>query len=231
MTLCREWSLVKTAEGVTWAKCLKCRSWGCEHCQPERRLQLLAQAAAGEPTRLLTLTVNPGFGDSPEHRRELLSHAWATLMKRLRRAYKGKSIEYFAVCEETKAGEPHLHILLRSPYIPQSLISEAMRELINAPIVDVRRIQDVAKAVRYVAKYVAKAPARFGTFKRYWHSKGWEVNPRAYLSLIPAPLTPWTVLNRSLQSLVWEWSALGIQMTSWDNGTIEARPPPGVRLC
>jgi len=176
MTICREWVLVKHLPEEKHAKLLVCRSWSCEYCQPMRRTRLMAQAASGEPTRFLTLTVNPQIGDSPEHRLHMLANAWKITVKRLRRRYAPKPIEYLAVVEETKNGEPHLHILLRSPYISQRFISDCMGELIDSPIVDIRRIHTLKEVVRYVAKYITKAPAQFGKAKRYWCSQGYEVD-------------------------------------------------------
>lgn len=52
-----------------------------------------------------------------------------------------------------------------------------MTELLNSHRQDVREITSLAQSVFYVTKYIAKAPARFGTCKRYWTSKNW---PKAY---------------------------------------------------
>jgi len=205
MSFCREWSLVKYEPEQRHIKPLCCRSWGCEYCQPNRRNQLMATAASGLPNRFLTLTVNPQVGADPEERLHLLAHAWRVVVQRLRRRYGADQINYFAVVEETKHGEPHLHILLRSPYIPQSYISAAMADLINAPIVDIRRIKTVRDAVTYVAKYIAKAPAQFGKAKRYWSSRNWEVGAEEHRSALPLPSVRWRIDRRPLQEILLEW--------------------------
>lgn len=82
-------------------------------------------------------------------------------------------IAWLGFLEKTKLGEPHVHILLRAPYIPQDWLSEQMNRLIGAPIVWIEAIKSVPKAVHYVTKYVTKAPARFGPLKRYWQSQNW----------------------------------------------------------
>jgi hypothetical protein len=94
--------------------------------------------------------------------------------KTKQRAYE--RLHYMACAEETKAGEPHLHILLRAPFIPQQWISEQMEDLIQSPIVWIERIKSTKSAIAYVSKYVAKAPAQFGKSKRYWMSRHWEIN-------------------------------------------------------
>jgi len=174
LTLCREWTLVKNYPEYRLAKPLKCRSWGCELCAPVRKAQLLAKAAAGLPNRFITLTVNPRVGENEAARLALLANAWRLIIKRLRRLHPKESIEFLAVVEATKAGEPHLHVLFRGPYIPQKLLSTWMNELTESPIVDIRKIRNQKEVVRYVAKYITKAPAQFGSRKRYWSSGRWE---------------------------------------------------------
>jgi hypothetical protein len=174
MSICREWLLHRQSLTHAESKLLLCRSWNCEHCQPIRKRQLMGLATSGQPNRFLTLTVNPAFEDSPEARLTALAKAWNIVCKRLRRRYKGKPIEFLAVVEETKRGEPHLHILLHSPFIPHDLISQYMAELINAPIVDIRSIKSSRQIANYVAKYISKKPAQFGSHKRYWQSRAYD---------------------------------------------------------
>jgi len=205
MTLCREWTLVKYLPEERHAKPLVCRSWGCEYCAPERRNRLMAQAAGGAPTRFLTLTVNPRIGTDPEDRLRLLAAAWRNTVKRLRRRYPGQPIEYLAVVEETKAGEPHLHILLRSPYIEQRYISACMAEMIQSPIVDIRKIRNAREVVTYVAKYITKAPAQFGTSKRYWSSQGYEVKSEEQQEREALPIVKWEVMREDVYTIVRRW--------------------------
>jgi hypothetical protein len=162
-------------------------------------------AAGGEPTRFLTLTVNPAEGESPEERLFALSNAWRTVVKRLRRQHPSEPVEYLAIVEQTKAGEPHLHILLRSPFIPQPWLSAAMGELIHAPIVDIRRIRKAAEVIRYVAKYVTKAPAKMGTAKRYWTSQGYNIPETPTDSDDPSIGPGWLLDKRPLHVILEEW--------------------------
>jgi len=85
-------------------------------------------------------------------------------------------VAFFAFVERTKRGEPHLHILLRMPYIPQDWIAEQMGELAGSPICWIEQIRQTRQAVNYVTKYVAKEPAQFGRCKRHWCSRGWCVD-------------------------------------------------------
>jgi len=236
MTLCREWSLVKDLGELKYCKPLKCRSWGCDLCAPDRRAQLMAQCAAGSPTRLLTLTVNPTWGTDPADRLAGLSNAWRLCVKRLRRLHPTKEIEFLAIVEETERGEPHLHILLRSPYVPQSLISQWMGELIDAPIVDIRRVRNAREVIRYVAKYVTKAPAQFNGKKRYWKSGKWEAKYEPPTDSSASALASWAIDRRHFTTILMEWFHAGYLarrdhhdvIIAWPNdhsGERKERPP------
>jgi len=205
MTLCREWTLVKDLGDFRYAKPLPCRSWLCEHCYEMRRSQLMAQAASGNAVRFLTLTVNPAFGTDPDSRCLALAKAWRNTVKRLRRAYGAEAVEYLAVVEQTKNGEPHLHILLRSPYIPHATISAAMNDFIQSPIVDIRRIRNAREVIRYVAKYLTKAPHKFGTCKRYWSSKNWDLGRELYRKARPESILKWTLIREPLGLILSRW--------------------------
>jgi len=209
MTICREWSLVKQYEATRQARPLKCRSWSCAYCRPERKRQLMARAASGNPNRFLTLTINPRVGNDPDDRLKLLSHAWKVIVKRLRREHGSKAIQYLAVVEQTKLGEPHLHILLRSPFLPQKVLSSAMQDLIGAPIVDIRKIRNQREVVRYVAKYITKAPEQFGSAKRYWHTPDYEVDKWSPEKDEAAPSGRWSIDRRSYRTIITEWSLEG----------------------
>jgi hypothetical protein len=52
-----------------------------------------------------------------------------------------------------------------------------MRELVGSPICWIEAVKGTSAAVRYVTKYVTKAPAQFGNAKRYYVSKRWRIDP------------------------------------------------------
>jgi len=174
-----------------------------------RRSQLLAKCAAGQPTRLLTLTVNPAVGADPDERLILLANAWRIIVKRLRRERGKGTVEYLAVVEYTKAGEPHLHILLRSGYVPQALLSSWMEELIGAPIVDIRAIRNQKEVIRYVAKYVTKDIEAGAGRKRYWASGAWEPSWEAPSSDAEILQAKWVVDRRGLVAICHEYTYRG----------------------
>lgn len=172
--LCSQLILSKPGDTFEDVKPLPCNRWSCPYCGPKRRAKLKRLAVSGNPNRLLTLTVNPKLGADPTERRAMLHHAWRKLIRRILRHHKWPALHYMAFVERTQKGEPHLHILLRCGFISQKWLSRQMHDLIGAPIVDIRQIHNVAHAARYVAKYVTKAPAQFGTMKRYWQSRDYS---------------------------------------------------------
>lgn len=190
----------------------------------------MALAASGEPDRFLTLTVNPSVGASPEERRAALAKGFNHLLKRMRRRWPERNFQFLTVVEKTKAGEPHLHVLLRGGYVPQKWISEQMRDLIDAPIVDIRAIKSMQQVVTYVAKYIAKAPAQFATFKRYWSSRAYEIDKPDEFKKDPKKPSRWHFVRQSLDEILKEWFAAGFITQSWTADAVYGRfrtgPPP-----
>ena len=175
--LCSEAVLVNQGIDAARAVTLRCRSWGCELCQPRRKARLIYLARSGQPQTFITITVNPAEGESQVDRARTLVKAWRLIVKRAKRQYGYKHIAYLCVFEATKKGEPHLHILSTVRWIDQKWLSRQMQEIANAPIVDIRKVRSGAHVAFYIAKYIGKAPHRFGTLKRYWHTKGWDLDP------------------------------------------------------
>jgi len=172
--LCREFSIVKDHDHGIYAAPLCCRSWTCDYCRPERKARVKYQAQLGKPDTFITLTTNPARGSSAAARAAELVVAWRQFVKHAKKLYGYASIPYFAVFEATKLGQPHLHILCRVKWIDQRILSAFMRDRINAPIVDIRRTLAADSAARYITKYLGKAPAKFGTCKRYWQTRDYK---------------------------------------------------------
>lgn len=172
--LCSQLILVKWEERRMSARVLSCRSWNCELCAPDRKRQLVAKGMSGNPTHFLTLTVNPSIGSSPVDRARRLVAAWRTVRQMTMQYYGYDHLEFLAVFEATQRGEPHLHILLRCPWLDHDWISAIMEHELGAPVVWIERLNSSRKAAGYVAKYCGKAPDRFDTLKRYWTSRGYE---------------------------------------------------------
>lgn len=205
MSLCGSRSLVKDDGAKIIAATLKCRSWRCDSCNPMRVAQLRRLAMSGHPMTFITLTVNPHNFDSPEDRARRLADAWRKTVKAACRKYQYKTIEFLAVFEKTKAGEPHLHILSRVKWLDQGWLSARMNEYIGAPIVDIRRIDNAGRAAAYISKYLGKDPHQFGTCKRYWTSRNWDMEQDKQDDCVKAFTAPWEIRDARLSELCRRW--------------------------
>lgn len=206
---CREWTLVKQTSTEVEGTPLKCRSWQCEYCNPDRKSQLIAQGISGRPNKFLTLTTNPSQYSCAAERAQMLVRAFRLLRLRIMRKYGWKKLPFLAVIEKTKLGEPHLHVLLRCPYIDQQFISDTMRELMGAPIVDIRAINGEDQVAGYVAKYVGKDPHKFPGTKRYWCSQDYSLDdynaedhrdPHAQYLIAQTDIDDWVLRQMELGS-------------------------------
>jgi diadenosine tetraphosphate (Ap4A) HIT family hydrolase len=155
-----------------------CKTWTCTYCGAKRRKALIALGIRGEPNTFITLTTSPATAQYPNEAARKLVKAWRKVVREVRKNPKNSQFEYLAVMEAQANGRPHLHILARSTWIDQAWLSSRMAKELKAPIVDIRRIENPQRAARYCAKYVGKAPQRFGKLKRYWTSKKWDINKR-----------------------------------------------------
>jgi len=226
MTICREWSLVNHSPEQTIGIPLKCRCWTCDFCAPDRRKQLMAQSASGQPTRFITLTANPAYLDGPDERLKALSHAWRVIVQRLRRQNKHRDLAYMVIVEATKRGEPHLHILFRGPFIPQTVLSAMMSELMESPIVDIRRIRSQREVIRYVAKYITKQPHQFATSKRYWQSQNYQLQDEEQPYVTAEVTGTWHPDQRPLHLLYALMLSAGYTVPVHTDERLVGIPPP-----
>jgi hypothetical protein len=224
--LCRDFSLVNVYDGGKVAIPLCCRAWNCDYCAPRRRREVIALAVAGSPNRLITITVNPALLVSPAARAAALANAWRLVVKRAGRQLTIGKIEYLAVFEKTKRGEPHLHILARCGYIPQAWLSAQLKELIGAPIVDIRKVTSGSRAAAYVAKYIGKDPHRFATCKRYWHTRNWVNGASPDNATLPSEQREWRIVEQPLWALHEAWKTDVLRPPVLDGDMLWSGIPP-----
>lgn len=157
----------------------RCRCWRCELCEPDNRRKLADRARAGEPDKFITLTASTRRGQSPDHRARMMVKAFREACAVIVKRFAIGRVQFIAVFEATKAGEPHLHILARLPSVPcemlERLLSDHMRRATGSPRVKVERID----SVRRRAAYLAKAPALFRHCRRFWTSRDWLIERAA----------------------------------------------------
>lgn len=170
---CMKHTLVKVINDKASAHPLRCKCWTCDKCRPWRKAQVVKLARDGQPNTFITLTSNPAFGRDANHRAQLLVDGWRLIVRYARRTLKMRNIAYMAVIERTEKGEPHLHIIARMGFLPQKKLSALMRQHMNAPIVDIRKVRGNRAITNYITKYVGKDPAVYQGCKRYWTSRNW----------------------------------------------------------
>lgn len=207
--LCTDMTLLHTTPATETAEPLRCKRWSCDHCRKERRRDLIKLATHGEPDRMITLTSNPNWGGSPEERALALVDAWRRCRRAAMRRFKLKRLAFLAVFEKTKRGEPHLHILVRSQYIPQRWLSDFMADAMDAPVVDIRRITSPKVAAAYVAKYVGKQPHQFEGCKRYWRSQDYQLEKHKKEKRSRAPGEFFDIIFTSYWSFLYQQAQFG----------------------
>lgn len=171
--LCRQATLVGSTPHTLHLTPLKCQCWSCEYCVEHLTRRLQAIAINGEPATLLTLTTNPGFEPDPDLAAARLLEAWQKLSRLYRKRFGKHRWAYLGIWEKTQKGMPHLHILLRAPWVDQREISQFMNDEIQAPIVDIRTVKTPRDVASYVTKYIAKGPAKFAGRTRFARSRNW----------------------------------------------------------
>ncbi len=170
MFICSRFTLVNHDETGLRAAPLFCRRWSCPVCGPKRAWRLRTEATEGKPTTFLTLTVRFGEFTTPGNAACALVKAWRNIRQQAKRELGIDKLPFMAVFEKTKRGWPHLHILMRAPFIDQKWISEKCAKYLNSPVVFIERISDTSRTARYVAKYCSKDPQIWDGVKRYWRS-------------------------------------------------------------
>lgn len=121
-----------------------------------------------------------------------------------------RPLPFLAVFEATKLGWPHLHIMMRSRFIPQEWISNEMAEITGSPVVWIERIDQQSKIASYIAKYCGKDPHRFGKTKRYWQSADYQLSAKPARPDAPVLSGGWEMDPASLDT----WSN-ALRLAGW----------------
>lgn len=199
---------------------VKCGRWSCPTCQPERQAQLIAIGMSGHPNRFVTITNRRRPGLSPVQAAREMVEAWRTIIRRFRRINPGKEVEYFCVFEATRNGWPHLHILMRAPYMPQQWLSAQMKGLTGSPVCWIEYIEDSGRAAAYVAKYTGKEPHKFGTLKRYWRSAGYKVASESEWVGALSLFRTWVIRTIPISMIREDWKRWGRDILDLGAGAI-----------
>ncbi len=171
--LCSEASLVNYGERQVRAVTLWCKCWTCDLCFSMRKARLVRELAEGEPNAFLTLTTRVVEGRCPVQEARFQGACLGALIRKIKKRWPDYPFAYFAVREATKRGWPHLHVVMRAPFLPWTWLMDEWEALSGSRGIDIKKIYRAGKTAKYLAKYVGKDPHRFGTTKRYWYSRNW----------------------------------------------------------
>lgn len=186
-----------------------CGKWNCHSCGPRKARRLRARIAQTHPTRFLTLTLRADPSRSAQELLALANHAWSILWRRFRRRFPSSQLGYAKIVELTRAGTPHLHILVECPFVPQRWIAAQWRELTGSFIVDIRAIKSRRMMANYLTSYLTKAldvPAGH----RKWSASAHWVPPAPKAELAAGEIAPHGSFVRSdLENVVASYVAAG----------------------
>ena len=175
MSLCTDFTVVNSNAHEGEAHALKCKRWSCPECAQVNRMKVMHSARKGRPNLFMTLTCDPSLHDSPDDAARDMKRGLVLLRRRIERKWKVKNIPFIVVYEKTKKGWPHMHLLLRAPYMHYKVLRAMWREITGAFEVDVRFIKKATQVLFYVTKYIGKDLHAFEGCKRWWRSHNYNV--------------------------------------------------------
>jgi len=128
--------------------------------------RIMSGLRLGGELRLLTLTTSEESWLAGKD----IQRSFRALVMRLRR--RRWCSGYVKVKEFTRAGLPHLHVIIRGPWIPQSILGRWWQVIHLSPIVDVRAVRRKSGAAAYLAKYLGKDPRSRYSWSWDWVWRG-----------------------------------------------------------
>jgi len=175
MPLCTDLVLVNANQQRGEIKALKCKRWKCEICNPDNRWKVMCKARDGLPNLFLTLTVSDkGYEDENAQARDM-KRGLVLLRRRIEAHWGIKNIPFIVVFERHKRGQPHMHLLLRAPYLHQKVLLGMWRDIMGSGGVNTKFVKNKEKILFYITKYIGKDLAHFEGCKRWWRSQNFNV--------------------------------------------------------
>jgi hypothetical protein len=223
--LCTPDISVKSSHGAHEANPVRCKRWSCEICAQLNRRRVIALARSGKPTAMLTLTVSSKNYPDPDHAAADLKRGLVALRKRVGRLPGSPRISFLAVFEKHKSGWPHMHLLVRAPFLPIRWLKAVWEDITGSYMVDIRAIRTTGQAAFYVAKYVGKDLAAFAHCKRWWRSHDYN-EPRADDPAWRERLRGWSRYEGNVNNLVRWLKAIGVEVVEGRDGRVSWTDPP-----
>lgn len=197
---CGEATLVNPAIGSGRAVTLFCKCWACQHCVAGCRRRLRGLFLAGEPDMFITLTWDTKLPGNPAQAARVMVRGWRKLRRRIARHLGIEPPPFYLVIEQTRKGYPHVHILLRMPFLWRGWLKRNWREITGSYIVDIRRLHSQRHAASYLSKYLAKVRQRFDGCNRHWGSQDYALDAPDNPPDVTARTPGWKVYKRNLRA-------------------------------
>ena len=190
---CRIGWMVNRLTGECIAK--GCGKWSCVECGPRnvRRLAARFRREMKLYNRFITLTLS-GAVDRTRATFQRMRAGWRQLYFWLKREFA--LLDYAWVHEfSPKNGRLHKHLVVRSDYVPQKLLSAMAQRFGLGKVVHIRRIKQKLGMRSYLSKYLVKDAQ--GVWPRYQrhvqHTLSPELrsSPPGVWTFEPNPRSPW----------------------------------------
>lgn len=186
-----------------------CNTWACEECGPTKLAGLRALIMAGQPTLMLTLTERPDPARTKEQQAREQTEAWKKFYAKMCRYLKLKHIPFIWHREAHENGTSHLHILMRLDKLSRHWAKDEWCKLTGSYIVHVDAIDNAGGIAAYTTKHTAKQPAKFGTCKRYFASRDWDLRQKPEKTVFPDVGAPYILLGEAAVVVVHRYLSLG----------------------
>src|SRR3546814_1256446 len=100
----------------------------------------------------MTLTCQPSRYETPDEAARDMKRALVLLRRHLKEKKGIDKVPFIVVFERTQNGWPHMHLLVRAPYVHWKWLSLEMKRLIGAQSIDIRRVGKRKGAAYYISK-------------------------------------------------------------------------------
>src|SRR5690606_24598716 len=138
-------------------------------------------------------------------------------------------MSFIVVFEKHKSGWPHMHALIRAPFMPVKWLRAAWEEITGSWNVNICSLRSHDQAAAYAAKYIGKDLHAFAHCKRWWRSHDYD-HPCPDDAQRERDRRGWNRWYASLPAITSALRALGAQVERDGPERILWRSPPGAHV-
>lgn len=171
---CGAASIVRRSGDVEHVCVFRCKRADRECCADWYRGRLIAKIVGGKPTHHLVLTIRWLPGDDADKAARQLKDAWQSFKLWWNRRNPKKKVVCLETWEAAPNGRPHLHLAVRTKFLPVKPLRAWMRHKIGSPELKIKPIPDGRAAAGYITKYIGKGADKFRGLARYSCTRDWD---------------------------------------------------------